>query len=394
MKNALKHTLTASLAAGPLHAGLVPLGEHVDIRSHFVGGTWSNVLRVDSRPEPYLPTEAFLPLSDKPVSSNPALSGARQTQPGSASFAFTGAQPGDPIWTAVQGTPGIGEAWPGFDNNQAPGTFGSYIPGDPRVSQVNPRPWIKLTLEDYQPPHGKTSHFSLWNSTTGNPPTVWMSTFDKGVENAYFYAEGSHAHVWWGFTAQGIHMVSLRSSAFLGPGDTNPTGMSDPFTLVFAVGTVARWQANWFNAAELDAPQVSGLFADADDDGLSNFLEYAFGTHPRSGAAAPLADGLGLPVFSLTEDNGTIYQTLTYPRRRAASRIEPDIYQPLFAESPEGPWTAAGVTTLAVDFAPPMDSLNAEWEQVTARRPVPAGHSTGFGRVEVTPGDGFANLPD
>lgn len=391
---ALKSALIWSLALIPLHAGLVPLGEHVDIRCHFVDGAWSNVLRVDSRPAPYDPSEAFLPLSDKPVASDPAVSGARQVQPFSSSFAFTGAQSGEPIWTAVQGTPGIGEVWPGFDNDQAAGTFGSYIPDDPRVSQENPRPWIKITLAGYQPPPGKTSHYSMWNSTSGQPPTVWMSTFDANVENAYYLAEGSHTHVWWGFTAQGIHKISLRSSAFLGPGATNPTGPGDPFTVIFAVGTVARWQAGWFDAAELDDPAISGLFADADGDKLPNFIEYAFGTHPRLGGAVPLADGLGLPSFSLVEENGTVYQTLTYPRRRAGERLDPDIYRPEFADSPAGPWSDGGVSTTATDFPPSQDALNADWELVTSRRPVPSGDSSGFARVAVTPGDGFAVLTE
>ncbi|MDP3851692.1 MAG: choice-of-anchor M domain-containing protein [Luteolibacter sp.] len=390
----LKYAIILCLAPSPLHAGLVPLGEHVDIRSHFVAGAWNNVLRVDSRPAPHDPAEAFLPLSDKPyISSNPTISGSRQTQPSSSSFAFTGAQPGDPIWTAIQGTPGIGEAWPGFDNDQPFGTFGSYIPADLRVSQENPRPWLKITLAGYQPPPGKASHFSMWNSTSGKPPTVWMSTFDANIENAYYFAEGSHTHVWWGFTAQGIHKITLQSSAFLGPGATNPTGPGDPFTVVFAVGTMARWQAVWFDAAELDDPAVSGLFADADGDGLSNFIEYAFGTHPRSGASVPLADGLGLPLFSLSEESGTVYQTLTYPRRRAGERTAPELYQPLFADSPAGPWTDAGVTSTAVDFPPSQTTLNADWELVTSRRPVPSGSSSGFGRVAVTPGDGFAVQP-
>lgn len=382
--------LICCLAPSPLHAELVPLGEHVDIRCHYVAGAWSNVLRVDSRPDPYDSAEAFLPLSDKPfVSGNPAISGARLSQPASSAFAFTGAQSGDPIWTARQGDPGIGEAWPGFDNDQAFGTFGSYIPADPRVSQDNPRPWIKITLAGYQPPAGKTSHFSMWNSTTGQPPTVWMSSFANDNENAYYFAEGSHTHTWWGFTAQGIHKVTLRSSAFLGPGATHPTGPGDPFTLIFAVGTVARWQAGWFDADELDDPTLSGLFADADGDGLSNFIEYAFGTHPRLGGAVPLADGLGLPSFSLVEENGTVYQTLTYPRRRAGERIDPEIYQPLFADSPAGPWSDAGVTTTATDFPPSQDALNADWELVTSRRSVPPGHSRGFARVAVNAGDGW-----
>jgi surface-anchored protein len=395
----MKHPLLIlSLLANLARAGLVPIGGHVDIRCHYETGSWNFGLRTsDYTSDPtnapdgvFEPNHAVLSLADKLyVNGSPAASGSRFSQPASSSFAFTGAEPGEPIWLAVQGTPGIGEAWPGFDNDQPAGTFGSYIPNDSRVPQGNARPFIRISLVDYQPPHGKASHFSMWNSTSGQPPTIWMSTFDSSVENSYYYAAGSHTHMWWGFTATGIHRVTLQASAFLGPGETNPTASGDPFTLIFAVGTLARWQAGWFDAAELDNPAISNLFADADRDGLSNFLEYAFGTHPRSGAAVPLAEGLGMPSFSLVEENDTLYQTLVYPRRRAGLRFKPEIYQPLFAESPAGPWSDAGVTTTAADFPPAQDALNADWELVTSRRPVPSGATAGFGRVAVTPGEGI-----
>jgi hypothetical protein len=373
------------LLAATAH-GLTPLGVHVDVRCHFEAGAWSCVLRTDS--QLYDPQTAFLPLADKPyVNGNPAISGARHTQPSNPAFAFTGLQPGDPLWIAVQGTPGVGEAWPGIRNDQVEGTFGSYIPTDLRVPQAVARPWIRFTLVDYQPPHGKTSHFSMWNTVTGQPPTVWMSTFDANVENSYYFSAGSHTHAAIGFTETGIHRVTLQASAFLGPGATNPTGLGPPFTLIFAVGTVARWQAESFDAAQLADADISALAADPDSDNSSNLLEYAFGTHPLDPGQTPVAAGLGIPAFSLTEENGNIYQKLTYPRRRAGSRLFPDIYQPRFANSPSGPWTDDEVVIQSADFPPPLQALNPEWELVTATRPVPAGDSKGFGRVFITAGD-------
>jgi surface-anchored protein len=375
------------LLVSAAHGGLTPLGEHVDVRCHFESGAWGCVLRTDG--QIFDPQTAFLPLADKPyVNGNPAISGARHTQPSNPAFAFTGVQPGDPLWIAVQGTPGVGEAWPGIRNDQVAGTFGSYIPTDLRVSQVTARPWIRLTLVDYQPPHGKTSHFSMWNTVTGQPPTVWMSTFNTSVENSYHYAAGSHNHAAFGFSATGIHRVTLQASAFLGPGATNPTGLSAPFTLIFAVGTVGRWQAESFNLAQLADSNISSLTADPDSDNTPNLLEYAFGTHPLHPSQTPMSAGLGIPVFSLTDQNGTLYQTLTYPRRRAASRLLPDIYQPWFATEPNGTWTQTNVTTQSTDFPPPMDALNTQWELVTSRRPVPPGDTKGFGRILVTAGDG------
>lgn len=379
---------SAILASAMARAGLEPLGFHVDIRCHFSGGEWECVLRTDAGN--FEPESAFLPLADKAyVNGNPAISGARHSQPASAAFSFTGAAVGQPLWIAVQGTPGIGEAWPGIRNDQPEGTFGAYIPVDTRVSQATARPWIRLTLVDYQPPHGTTSHFSMWNNTTGQPPTVWMSTFDTSVENSYYYSAGSHTHAAFGFTAQGIHRVTLQASAFLGPGATNPTGLSEPFTLIFAVGTTARWQGESFDAAQLADPEISALAADPDGDGLRNILEYAFGTEPLRGGAIPVAKGLGMPVFSLVDEGGTLHQTVTYPRRRAGSRLLPEIYQPLFSDTLDGTWTSAEVITTTEDFPAEQAGLNAVWEKVTSRHPVPEGATKGFARVGVTAGDGL-----
>jgi hypothetical protein len=100
-----------------------------------------------------------------------------------------------------------------------------------------------------------------------------------------------------------------------------------------------------------------------------------------------------MPVFSLVNDGGTLYQTLTYPRRRALSRMMPEIYQPVFADSPANPWSDDGITTTAADFPPEQAALNAQWEVVASRRPVPEGEIRGFARVGVTPGDGLETSP-
>lgn len=380
--------LSILLTSGVAHAGLEALGEHVDIRCHFSAGEWDCIVKTDGAS--YEPSAAFLPLADKPyVNGNPAIAGARHTQPASTAFSFTGATAGQPLWIAVQGTPGIGEAWPGFRNDQAEGTFGSYIPSDPRVPQGTARPWIRIQLVDYQPPHGTTSHFSLWNTVSGQPPTVWMSTFNAAVENSYYYSAGSHTHAAFGFTAQGIHRVTFQASAFLGPGATNPTGTSEPFTLIFAVGTTARWRGESFDAVQLADPEISALAADPDGDGLRNILEYAFGTEPLRGGAIPVAEGLGMPVFSLVDEGGTLHQTVTYPRRRAGSRLLPEIYQPLFSDTLDGTWTSAEVITTTEDFPAEQAGLNAVWEKVTSRRPVPEGATKGFARIGITAGDGL-----
>ena len=372
--------------ASQLHAGLIPMAEHVDIRWRWeTPGVWTCQAVTDSNGEVAHETpDVSFPLSDKPyVAGDPANSGARFTQPASAAFAFTGVPVGQPLWIAVQSTPGIGESWPGLENNQYAGTFGSYIPSDLRVSQTTARPWIKISLDGYTPPPGTASHFSLWTTSTGSPPKVWMSTYDTGVVNDYYYAGGTHTHMNWGFSKPGIHKVRVKASAFIGPGQTNPTGFSAVHTLTFAIGPFAQWQATHFSANELDDPAICGPEADPDQDGMKNLVEFAFGFDPRSGIATPELPGLGLPKLSLVEEGGTFYQVLEYPARRTGAQIAPLLYHPQY--SSDLLWQTDGITTTTSDFPLEMAALNAVWEKVLSRRPVGSiAPARGFGRVQVS----------
>jgi surface-anchored protein len=382
----MKHALLTFIAAGtlPLPAGLLALGEHVDIRWRWTaaGGWTCQAVTAGNGETAYDTNTVCLPLSDKPnVAGNPAISGARFVQPVSQSFAFTGALPGEPLWVAVQGTPGSGEAWPGIENNQSAGTFGSYIPADSRVSPINPRPWIRISLVGHTPPPGTDADFSLW-TTSGGVPTVWMSTHQSGILNDYYYAEGTHTHANWGFTAPGIHKLGLTASAFAGPAASNPTGASETFTLTFAVGPLAHWQAQHFSAAELDDRAISGPAADPDRDGMENLVEFACGLHPRQGGSVPVSPGLGLPELSVVGEDGEIHEVLTYPRRRALSQLAPLLYQPMFAAVIADGWQDEDTTTTAEDFPPELDGLNAVWEKASSRRSAgSAMPNRGFARV-------------
>lgn len=382
-------TLIIIATAGPLHAGLISLGEHVDIRWRWESpATWTCQAVTDSNGEIARATQdVFFPLSDKAYSAvTPSTSGARNIQPVSAAYAFTGVAPGQPLWIAVQGTPGIGEGWPGFENNQAAGTLGSYLETDPRLPQPQTisREWISVCLKSvtYQG-SGASPTVSLW-TVSGGAPRVWMATADGlGAQDRYLYAVGTHNHLNWGFGAQGIYRLQIAATAYKGPGKTNPTAESASHTLTFAVGPVANWQATYFAAIELENPAVCGMDADPDGDGMTNLQEFAFGFDPRNGSALPVAIGLGLPTISLVEESGTFYEVLEYPRRRAGEQIAPLVYSPEFSTGLDpGSWQSESVITTTADFPAEINALNPVWEMATSRRPLETG----------TPARGFARL--
>ena len=95
--------------------------------------------------------------------------------------------------------------------------------------------------------------------------------------------------------------MRIKASAFVGPGQTNPTGLSSVHTLTFAIGPFAQWQATHFDNTELDALAISGPDADPDHDGMKNLVELAFGFDPKNGAVVPVNAGLGLRKLSLAE---------------------------------------------------------------------------------------------
>ncbi|MGA2221094.1 MAG: glycoside hydrolase family 88 protein [Verrucomicrobiia bacterium] len=70
--------------------------------------------------------------------------------------------------------------------------------------------------------------------------------------------------------------------------------------------TFASYQQQYFSAAELADPTISGQTADPDGDGLNNLEEYAFGLNPRQPDAASALQ---------TMDTSSGYLTLTFIRR-------------------------------------------------------------------------------
>ena len=147
--------LVLVIGSGQLTAGLISISEHVDVRWTYNGAAdhWTGRARTTGTGSDVLWNfdDVFFPLSDKVYSAAaPTTSGTRNIQPTSTAYAFTGVAAGQPLWIAVQGTPGFGEVWPGFENNQATGTLGSYLETDPRLPQPQTisREWITVRLKN------------------------------------------------------------------------------------------------------------------------------------------------------------------------------------------------------------------------------------------------------
>lgn len=369
--------LTASAGAAPR-----PLREHVDMHwTYDEENGWTCLAKTEAEGEDVFEEleDVYLPVDDVPQQSG----GQRYIQPEGAIYSFTGVDPGNPIWIAPQ-IQQPGHCWPGFNNYQATGTFGAYQETDIRLSEDDRSlalPWIKVSLAGVTYQGSGSGSFALWQEDSSGNPTVWFSTTDNSHSDTYFFVAGSHNHLNWGFGSPGIYRIRLSASAYPGPDQTGPTGPSPEFSVTFAVGPFAHWQATHFSAAELDDPSITGPAADPDQDSLSNLAEFAFGHHPRQGAGTPVSPGLGLPVMTLVEENGVFSEVLTYPRRRALSQLAPLIYQPLFSDGMTS-WEEEGVIITAEDYPAELGGLNAVWEKVTARRSVGSVKPTrGFARV-------------
>lgn len=77
----------------------------------------------------------------------------------------------------------------------------------------------------------------------------------------------------------------------------------------------AAWQSEYFTAAELNNPSISGPNAAPAGDGITNLMKYALGLSPKASGTA------GMPTVSATTTGGKNYLTLTYLQALTATDI-------------------------------------------------------------------------
>lgn len=367
--------LAATAAATPAAAQSL-LTDHTDITFQFnpATATWSAELRhggTFDNPDTASPLDlAALPAEDQPFSQ-----GDRYVQPTAASFDFTGVPDGDPLWILPQTDRGY--TWPGLRNDQTPGTFQAYNPGDPRVT-ATPQHWVSIRLVDVTYiGQSASAEFSAWQFQ--GAPIVWMATSD-GItpDDRYYLLENAHSHLNWGFSALGIYRVGLEAEAILDA--TGQTVTSATHTVTFAIGTLATWQASHYSGPDLEDPATSGLSSDSDRDGLPLVLEYAFNLTPTIADSRTLTPGTGtagLPTARIHSSGGMDYLEIEFIRRKTTTN--PQItYTPEFNDTPDAAgWSASGTTQTT--------SIDPTWERVivTDSQPINTNDSR-FARVRVT----------
>ena len=81
-------------------------------------------------------------------------------------------------------------------------------------------------------------------------------------------------------------------------------------------GPYENWRAQYFTAAELDNPGISGDGADPDRDGIPNLVEYAFNLNPR------VATHPGVPRAFVQNVSGQSYLQVQYTQRNAPAGVQ------------------------------------------------------------------------
>lgn len=222
-------------ARGLAYTVVVPDGQtqtHTDLAIAYVAGKIEGRVKADA----HLP--ALLQPGDTLLYDGPAGT-TTVNRPADPFWDFIGVDAGESLYYWPQNQVAQ-RLYLGFasDGGLVPtGTFASYFETDPRVG--GSARWIKITLLDVQftPAAGETEpgYFSLWQTGGVGGTTVWMSSYENGVDasDATWLIEGGHAHFNWGFTAQGYYRITFQFSGILA--GTNQPVSSTPITYHFGV---------------------------------------------------------------------------------------------------------------------------------------------------------------
>ncbi len=194
-------------------------------------------------------------------------------------------------------------------------------------------------------PSGSTNGFSIYEiqvngyaTAAGITPTsVQISPANVSVpvgKSVQFQAYALDANSEGGAASTAAWTLGGSGNTIGSAGLFNAVTAGGPFTVTGTVGTLSGstsvtvtgsggagggsfsgWQSQYFTAAELQNPAISGPNAAPAGDGISNLLKYALGLNPKTSGVA------GLPQVSTTRVGGQNYLTLTYTKVLAATDL-------------------------------------------------------------------------
>lgn len=170
---------------------------------------------------------------------------------------------GDPIWVLPQ-SQNSALLYMGFSAEQIPpGVF-----EDP----------LEVQLISVSGP----GHFFLWQSTAVGELEIKMNSRDGiSAEDRTTPLIGSHEHVNWGFSTNGIYEVTFRATGRRAGEETNIVGQACTMrfhVLPLPLSPFQQWQLEKFGSEASES--VKAATADPDADDLANIFEYAFGSDP------------------------------------------------------------------------------------------------------------------
>ncbi len=262
--------------------------------------------------------------------SAPAEYGVRNTRPADPNWDFLGMAPEEPVWIF---------------------SSGSYSSVGFAATQTELSGNLAITLHSVTGPAGGV--FSMFS---GSAPVIQMQTID-GISGAdVFQKPENHSHVNWAFSRKGLWIVRLKAQGLLASSGA-ATPVSQPASLVFAIGDQARWKAANFNLAELSATEISGDAADPDGDGWNNLMEYALGGDPKSSSILRAEDGQPLAPRLLAPVASGLPWRLSYYRKVVADEAA------LEYEVESSPTLNAASWTTETGVEQVLSSSGA-WEQV------------------------------
>ncbi len=207
--------------------------------------------------------------------------------------------------------------------------------------------------------------FFLWQANQFGELEIKMSTADGlGPDDRTSPIVGSHEHLNWGFTSNGVYQLTFEARGRRLGEHTNI--LSLPTTLTFEVLPLPEPSASpflqWLRARFGPSASLELATSDPDGDGLGNAAEYALGSDPLSASSAHcprlVPSGPGAPSPLVVE----FPRPAAAPEARLVLEYSPQLSSPLWTVLVSGPAaTLPGTETHVQIPLPPGPASLAEF---------------------------------